>query len=320
MMNVIRINAHHNRVDRRRLLTSVLSIIGLIFFTAACTPAGGGAATEAGVTAPEEADAALPGTEEFGLTREELVTHIESVERLIAECMSEAGFEYIAADYDTVREGMLAEKSLPGLSEEEFIDQYGFGISTLYTGLGPQAADATNPATIGLGEQNVRIFNGLSAADQIAYNRALFGEYIDATFAVTLEAEDFSRTGGCTRAAVEQVFSADQLTLAYNNPLDDIVARDPRMITALEAFANCIRESGFDYNNPDDVENDIRTRLDAITGGQPPEALSSESQAALAELQGLERAVGAVTFDCEEEIIIPVEEQILQELYARPVE
>ncbi len=68
------------------------------------------------------------------------------------------------------------------------------------------------------------------------------------------------------------------------------------------------------------MEEDIRTRLDAITGGQPPEALSAENQAALAELQGMERAVGAVAFNCEEEIIIPVEEEILQELYARPVQ
>lgn len=316
-MNSIRFRGRNSGIDSRRLVALLLLALGFIL-TVACT-SGGGTAEPTLETISEE-EASLPGTEEFGLTREQLVTHIESVEELIAACMSEAGFEYVAADYDTVREGMLADKSLPGLSEEEFIEQYGFGISTLYTGLGPQAADANTPAKLSLGERNVQIYNSLPAADQVAYNRALFGEHTDATFAVTLEAEDFSRVGGCTRTAVEQVFTADQLNLAYNNPLDDLVASDPRMITALEEYANCIRGSGFDYNNPDEVEEDIRTRLDAITGGQPPEALSAENQAALAELQGMERAVGAVAFNCEEEIIIPVEEEILQELYARPVQ
>ena len=304
----------------RRPATRFLSLGLLLMMMAACSPGGnqeGGTTIEGGDAGDQEA---LPGTEEFGMTMEELVTRIETVEGLIAECMSAAGFEYVAVDFDTVREGMLADKSLPGLSEEEFIDQYGFGISTLYTGLGPQLSEATTPAKIGLGERNVQIYESLSPADQVAYNRALFGEHTDATFAVTLEAEDFSRIGGCTRTAVEQVFTPDQLTLAYNNPLDSLVERDPRMITALEEFGACIRESGFDYNHPDEVETDIKSRLDAITGGEPPEALSAENQAALTELQGLERAVGAVTFDCDEEIVTPVEEQILQELFARPVE
>jgi hypothetical protein len=60
-------------------------------------------------TAPTQAP--LPGTEEFGLTKEGLVKSIEAVESLIAECMSDAGFEYIAVDYNTVRRGMTADKS-----------------------------------------------------------------------------------------------------------------------------------------------------------------------------------------------------------------
>jgi hypothetical protein len=44
-----------------------------------------------------------PGSEEFGLTRGELVRAIEEVERLISQYMNEAGFEYIANDFQTVR-------------------------------------------------------------------------------------------------------------------------------------------------------------------------------------------------------------------------
>src|SRR5262245_37693555 len=85
--------------------------------------------------------APIPGKEEFGMTKDQLVTNIEKVESLISQCMTKAGFEYIAADYSTVRRGMVADKSLPGLAESQFIQQYGYGISTLYTGLAPQISD-----------------------------------------------------------------------------------------------------------------------------------------------------------------------------------
>jgi len=257
----------------------------------------------------------LPGPEEFGMTTTELVESIEAVESLISKCMSDAGFEYIAVDYDTVRKGMVADKSLPGVSDDDYIAQYGYGISTLYTGLPSQLADVATPAQIGLGEQNVRIFNSLSPADQVAYNRTLFGENIDATLAVSLEAEDFSRTGGCTRAAIEQVFTREQLSATYLNPLDALIEQDPRMIAALEEFASCVREEGFNYSHPNEIEPDIKNRLDAITQGAPLEALSAEARAALAELQGYERAVAALAIPCEEDILEPVQAQIERELY-----
>jgi hypothetical protein len=284
--------------------------------TAAPGPASVPAASQPTWAGP----ATLPGTEEFGLTRAELVTSIERVEGLIAQCMRNAGFEYVAVDYNTVRRGMVADKSLPGLSERRYVAQFGYGIATLYTGLSPQLADATTPAKIGLGEQNVRIFTNLSPADQVAYNRTLFGKNADATFAVALETEDFSRTGGCTRLAIEQVFRPEQLQTTYRNPLDALIEQDPRMVAALAQFANCVRKAGFNYSHPNEIETDIKNRLYAITDGAPPEALSADARAALTQLQGEERAVAGVAFDCEAGILDPVEGQIERELYARPVQ
>ena len=137
----------------------------------------------------------LSGTEEFNLSKEGLVQHVEAVESLIAKCMGDAGFEYLAVDYDTVRRGMQADKSLPTVSDVQFTKAFGFGISTLYTGAPPQLTDEETPAKIGLGEQNVRIFRNLSSSDQVAYAHTLFGEIPDATFAVSLEA-NFSLIGG----------------------------------------------------------------------------------------------------------------------------
>lgn len=258
----------------------------------------------------------LPGTEEFGFSPKELVNTIEQVETRIAKCMSDAGFEYVAAGYSTVRKAMIADKSLPGVSNGQYIDRYGYGISTLYSGRAPQLAEANTPAKLGLGPQNLAIFNQLSPAEQVAYNRTLFGENNDATFAVALEGEDLSRTGGCTRSAVSQVFAPEQLEATFYNPLDTRIEQDPRMITALGKFADCVRAGGFNYNRPSDIEPDLKKRLDAITSGAPIESLPGEARLALQELQGKERAVARIALDCTIKHVERIEEQIQQELYA----
>jgi hypothetical protein len=263
-----------------------------------------------------------PGTEEFGLTMKQLVKAVEDVENRIAKCMRQQGFEYVPADFKTIRRGMLADKTLPGMDEEEFIEQHGFGISTFYTGSAPQLSDGYNPARVGLGDQNVQFFKNLLPADQVAYNRALLGKNTDATFAVALEQENFSRCGGCTLEAVKQVFKPDQLGATYYHPMDVLINKDPRIKAAVRKWSEAMRDAGFSYNHPDDVEPDLTARLHAITDGgtTPVTQLPPEQQSALKKLQEYERRVAVVAFKLQEDIFEPVEEQIEKEMYARKVE
>jgi hypothetical protein len=267
-------------------------------------------------------DKKQPGTEEFGLTPKELVQSVEKVEALISKCMRDHGFQYVAVDYITVRKSMGADKSMPGLSEEEFVNKYGYGLSTLYTGQPPQLTEGYSPAREGFGEGNIQIYKNLSPADRVAYNRALLGENTDATFAVGLETENFSRTGGCTRKAIEQVFKPEQLKATYYNPKDALINKDPRMQAALRTYAREMRREGFNYNHPDDVEPDIRERLAALTGGGRilVEKMSPEQLAALKDLQDYERRVAALNFQLSEAIFDPVEEKITREMYPRKVQ
>jgi hypothetical protein len=192
----------------------------------------------------------------------------------------------------------------------------------MYTGKPPQLAEGYSPAKLGLGEQNIRIYQNLSPADQVAYNYALFGENTDISFAVGLEIENFSRCGGCTRKAIEQVFTPEQLRSTYYNPKDALVNKDARMVATLKKIAEAYREAGYDYNHTDDVEPDIRKRLYDITGGGtiPVEKLSPEALGALKQLQAYERAVAVLTHELESRVFDPVEEKIERELYARPPE
>ena len=279
-------------------------VIFLLIFLTAC-----GRSPSATPTGP------IPGKEEFGMTMQELFMAIQNVEAEISKCMSEAGFEYVAVDYNTVRRGMTSDKSLPGMSEGEFIDRYGYGISTLYTGQAPQLSELRTPAQIGLGEQNVKIFQSLSPTDRVAYSHALFGEHQDATFAVALETEDFSRTGGCTRKAIEKYFTPEQMSATFLNPFDVLVEKDPRMVKANAEYSDCLKAAGFEYSHERDIEPDLRKKLDTITGGQPLEGLSSDAMSALTNLQNYERALASAAAKCEGQYLDPVADQVERELY-----
>jgi hypothetical protein len=275
--------------------------------------------------APVGAGAQAPpgiGTEEFGLSPRELVQAIERVEELIARCMRDEGFQYIAADHQTVRAGMSADKTLPGVSEEEFVARHGFGVTTMYTGEPPQLTRGYSPARVGLGQRNVQFFRSLSPADQVAYNRALLGEPGNFTFAVALEKENLSATGGCTRKAVEQVFKPEQLRANYYNPQNELINNDPRMRSALSFYAREMKKAGYDYTHPDQIEPDLHARLAAVTNGGTllVSEMSPEQRAALKTLQDYERTVARTSFKLQEEVLTPVEERIQRELFSRKVQ
>ena len=92
---------------------------------------------------------------EFAMTESELVTAIEAVETLVASCMEAAGFQYLPVDVITTRQAMDTFGVVPGLSDEDFAAQFGFGISTLFEEAG---------IALVLGE-NERILADLSDAD-----------------------------------------------------------------------------------------------------------------------------------------------------------
>ena len=259
------------------------------------------------------------GTEEFGMTPKQLVEAVTKVETSIAKCMRDQGFEYVAVDYQTVRRGMNADKTLPGMSTKEFFAKHGFGIATLYNGDPPQLAKGYSPGREGLGERNIQNYLRLPPADQVAYNRALLGENTGATFAVSLEQENFSLTGGCTRKAVMQAFKADELTASYYNPKDALINKDPRMKDAIRKYAAAMRKAGFNYNHPDEVEADIRRRLLALSnGGTLSVARMSPAQlAGLKELQAYELGVAVKHLQLVETLVDPVADKVEEALLAR---
>ena len=100
--------------------------------------------------------------ETLGFSGAGIIERQSRVEGEIRDCMKAQGFDYIPVD------PLVQERALTGkaMTEEEFIKQFGDGVSTLFDrGLGGRQTDP-----------NERIRKNLSAADRKAYDRALGGE------------------------------------------------------------------------------------------------------------------------------------------------
>jgi hypothetical protein len=246
------------------------------------------------------------GKEEFGLTEEGLVIAIEDTETAIASCMDGEGFDYIPIDPVSFRNAMASLAAVPGLNDEEFVAQYGYGFTTL-------------PPTqkFRAGEENQAIYEDLPPADQVAYDRALWGENTETTFVFMLENEDFEGAGGCTKTAIDEVFTAEQRNPNFSNPFDVQVAQDPRMIDATKEWATCMSADGYDYESPEDAEDQILDRYDSLTKGQDPTTLTGSDADALKALQAEELAIAAADLVCAEEFLIPVEDQVERDISGR---
>lgn len=227
------------------------------------------------------------------------------VEAAIHDCMAAQGFEYVPVDPVAQRAAITGAGRL---SEEDFLKQFGYGITTLFG----RATVQSDP--------NEGIRAGLNDPDRAAYDRALFGENPGATFAQAIEDGDFTTLGGCTKQATDQVFGgADTLTTLQSklDQLDEAIVGDQRMVRAIEDWATCMASAGYRYQDPEDVNADLTERLQQIVGPgtqpgatQPPRPGTTYDMAALQALQRDEVAVVAADLDCEGRFITPVEDVV----------
>jgi hypothetical protein len=256
-------------------------------------------------------DKQLPGIKEFGLTEEQFAAHVEKVEATIGRCMARAGFEYVPVDVKTVELAQQYVRTDPKVSRRDYHARWGYGETTRFD----------DPVrTIGLGPQNRRIFNNLSPADQEAYNHTLYGENPDMTFVWTLDEEDFSETGGCTRKGVAAAFTKAQLLGTYVNPKDVMVESDPRIVKAVAAWTECMRRAGYDgYEDQDEIMEELGDRLDELLDGADPATLTGDRLRALKRLQQEEVDASMADLACELRHTDDVFRTVEIEVFGQPV-
>lgn len=245
-----------------------------------------------------------PVEDQLGFDTAGIMARQSRVEADIRECMKAQGFEYVPIDPFAQRAAVTGASRL---SDEDFLNQFGYGISTLWGRGGAQA------------DPNQRLRASLSAADRRAYDRALWGENAGATFQAAVDSGDFTKLGGCTRKATEAVFGGAQVLTQLQGKLDQLderILEDQRMVRALERWTTCMADAGYRYEDPDEIDSDLTTRMEKIVGPLPgPFATGPASghkpqpydRSALAALQREEVAVARADYACERKEITPVE-------------
>jgi hypothetical protein len=243
--------------------------------------------------------------EQLGFGRTGIVERQTRVENLIRDCMKAQGFDYTPVD------PLAQQQALTGkarISDEEFIKQFGYGISTLF-GKGTAQSDP-----------NDRIRKSLPPADRAAYDRALFGDFPGVTFAEAVDTGDFEEIGGCTKQATFEVFGGGAVLtqlVAKLDQLDERIVEDQRMVRAVERWSECMADQGHQYEEPDLIDEYLTKRFQAIVGvgvrpgaTAPPTPGTSYDKAALAQLQQEEVQLGRADLACEKRHIAPVEEVV----------
>jgi hypothetical protein len=261
-----------------------------------------------GDEAPTEANAPPVDIEDqLGFDQAGIIARQSRVEAAIRECMRKEGFEYVPVDPLAQRAAVLGSSRL---SDEEFLEQFGYGISTLW---GRARAEE---------DPNERLRMALSPSDRRVYDRVLWGENSGATFTAAVDSGDFEALGGCTRKATEAVFGGAQVLTEIQGKLDALeerILQDQRMVRAIERWSRCMAKAGYQYEEPEAIDSDLFERMEKIvgplpgqfaTGPEPGDKPEPYSQAKLTALQREEVAIARADHRCELEHITPVEEKV----------
>jgi hypothetical protein len=245
--------------------------------------------------------------DQLGFDEAGIIARQSRVEAAIRDCMRNEGFEYVPVDPLAQRAAVLGSSRL---SEDEFIDQFGYGISTLW-GRGRAEADP-----------NEQLRLSLSPTERQVYDRVLWGENAGATFSAAVDSGDFEALGGCTRKATEAVFGGAQVLTEIQGRLDALeerILQDQRMVRAIERWSRCMAEAGFRYDEPEAIDSDLFERMEKIVGPLPGQFATGPadgeepqpySKGKLTALQQEEVSIARADHRCELKHITPVEEKV----------
>jgi outer membrane murein-binding lipoprotein Lpp len=201
------------------------------------------------------------------------------------------------------------------MTKEDFEKQYGYGITTLYEQRRQLAVAGPNKA----------IRDSLSEADRKAYDHALHGDDPTATFADALDTGDYSRLGGCIKAATDQVFGGADVLSSLSAKLDELdqkMRADARMVKAVKDWSACMRTKGFDgLNEQEEVDAVLKKKLEEVVGSPRDGAGTDGAEAGydktvLATLQAEEVAMVKADTECEDEHVEEIEDKVTEEYEA----
>lgn len=253
------------------------------------------------------------------------------MEQRTAECMAEQGFEYTPRD-PSDRPDVVTEHPREELGEDEFREQYGYGISTWR----PEPDERPEPPEPPEDPNRQRL-QDMEPAQREAYEKALHGERPDPEELRQADGPVEFEPGGCRAEAREAVMGdRQQLHQELQPELEELrqaVESDPRLVEAREGWVRCMRDRGRDVSERSDAQRLIHEAMselreaampDDVDMPDPEEASREElesfeppepdfDEAALQELQQRELDMAADDHECAQEHDL---EQVQQEVRA----
>lgn len=287
-------------------------VVLLLLLLTAC---GGGATGEdQGQQEQSPGDSPLAeffGYDEESFDAEDYAEQERRMQELLVACMAEEGFTYTPVDYpDPVEDPAFAAQQ--ELSPEEYAAEYGYGFTTVnHEGQAEQEGEEyTDP--------NMERVDAMSEAERAAYETALYGEMPEIAPGEEGEAVEYGFGGGCQGEASEEVYGGsdpevqEELSRGYEQLYERIEA-DSRMVEGNAAWAECMREAGYDFATQQEAQESIWQQQDALyneayeAAPPPSEGLEEEyvepeiDEARLAELRETEIATAVADQRCTAE-------------------
>jgi hypothetical protein len=243
--------------------------------------------------------------DQLGFSESGVIERQTRVEGEIQRCMKAQGFDYVPVDPLAQRAALTGKARM---TDEEFLEQFGYGISTLFG----RAQAQSDP--------NDRIRKSLSPADRAAYDRTLWGESPGLTFSEAIDSDAAAELGGCTKQATETVFGGAAVLAQIQGRFDELeqrITQDQRMVRAVEKWSKCMADQGYRYDEPEEIDTDLIKRFKTIVGAgaqpgatAPPTRGATYDRGALAALQREEVKVANADLGCEKRHITPVELEV----------
>jgi hypothetical protein len=254
---------------------------------------------------PAPSGTAVELEDQLGFSEGGVAERQSRVEGRIQSCMKAQGFDYVPVDPLAQRAALTGQARM---TDEEFLQQFGYGISTMF-GRGTGQSDP-----------NARLRRSLGAADRAAYDRALWGDNPGLTFAEAIDNDAAAELGGCTKRATEAVFGGGVVLSTLQGKFDELEERinqDQRMVRAVEKWSACMAERGYRYDEPEQIDSDLLKQFQAIVGPgtqagatAPADPQATYSHARLAALGREEVKVARADLACEKREITPVELEV----------
>lgn len=232
------------------------------------------------------------------------------VNEQIVRCMAADGFEFIP---DPTRGDNPVDQAQSDLTVRQWTTEYGYGISTSFDTIVENQTSNPNMANLFTMSESAREawLDSLMGPDREGFDLDIGARPLEEQGCI---GHAIIETGGS--GAVEGL---EELGDTYDEGEQAILDRT-EMITAVEAWSQCMAESGYTgYGKLEDPEDDIDSRLRAITAplsaaldnidqqdaralidgtSEGLEGLPGLDVEALRELQAEERKVALVDLDC----------------------